>query len=593
MVYGGRPSRGCINCKKSHAKVETHPTCQTEPERAARLISIRQCDEILPACSLCVRRKLVCPGYRDDFDLVLRDQTQALQKRETRKHNRKDVATARSPSDNNLSRALVVQKRPIVTGRNEGIPNGVKVTPEELAISSWFDSFILLYRDQESRRGYLEYLLPLYTSARHDSPLSLATSALAMIVFSGPPSHRPMMDMTLKVFGEAMALTRKALQSPVDSKDDQTLMAVLLLSMAEGLLAMANKTVPSGAHAQGAIALVKHRGRDNFKSDISQRLFIAVQTQMVGHAVQHSVPVEKLPEQFAEDIKALPSNTATRLTALEVEVANLLAAARVAFDPEKRATRSQIVELSSSASDLDDKLFHWADSVPQQWNPSPAEDTSPAALAKFQAYGGRMDIYPEVWVVSIWNSYRILHIAVQEIIACCAVFHGTIDSMPDSTDYRIQDHTEVGQRLVNDICASVPYCLGSRVKHEAGSEIDYPFASGSCITNDHRKAAKALGGWFVLGSLNACLGVRGIEEGQLRWIRSQLSRVKGFYNLDHPPSTHNQGLAAENNDMHPLSGRSHCLTRISQPDAQLMVPQFGVTDRLDRRKKTNSPPPLS
>ena len=174
----------------------------------------------------------MCPGYRDDFDLVLRDQTQALQKRETRKH-KKDGLSARPFSDDSLSRALVVQRRSIVPGRTEVIPNGLDITPEELAISSWFDSFILLYRDQESRRGYLEYLLPLYTSARYDSPLSLATSALAMIVFSGPPSHRPMMGMALKVFGQAMALTRKALQSPIDSKNDQTLMAVLLLSMAE------------------------------------------------------------------------------------------------------------------------------------------------------------------------------------------------------------------------------------------------------------------------------------------------------------------------------------------------------------------------
>ncbi|MCJ1289262.1 hypothetical protein MMC34_000794 [Xylographa carneopallida] len=315
--------------------------------------------------------------------------------------------------------------------------------------------------------------------------------------------------------------------------------------MAEGLLAMANRTVPSGAHAQGAVALVKHRGRDNFKSDISQRLFIAVQTQMVGHAVQHSIPVEKLSEHFADDIKALPSNAATRLTALEVEVANLLAAAKVAFESDQRILQSQFLELSSSASDLNVKLFHWADSVPQQWHPLPAEDNSPAALVKFQAHGSRMDIYPE-------------------------------------------DHTEVGQRLVDDICASVPYCLGSRMKHEAGSEIDYPFAPGSFITNDHRKAAKALGGWYVLGSLNACLGMKTIGEGQLRWIRSQLSRVKGFYNLGHALSTDNQNLSAGHTNILPLSGRSHCLTRISQPDAQLMVPPLGVHSGSYQRKRKNS-----
>ncbi|MCJ1404948.1 hypothetical protein MMC11_008174 [Xylographa trunciseda] len=400
-----------------------------------------------------------------------------------------------------------------------------------------------------------------------------------------------MMDMALKVFGESMALTRKALQSPIESKNDQTLMAVLLLSMAEGLLAMANRNTPSGAHAQGAIALVKYRGKDNFKSDISQRLFIAVQTQMVGHAVQHSAPVEKLPEEFTEYMKALPSNAATRLTALEAEVANLLASARGTFDPDQAVSNSQLFELSASAADIDDKLRHWADSVPRQWNPLPAKDNSPPALAKFQAYGKRMDIYPEVWVVSIWNSYRILHIAVQEVIACCAAFGEMIDQVPGSTNYRIQDHTEAGQRLVDDICASIPYCLGSRVKHEADSEIDYPFASGSGITNDHRKAATALGVWFVLGSLNACLDVRGIEEDQLRWIHAQLFRVKGFYNLNHAWSLE-EGPAGGHDGALPSSGRSHCLTRISQPDAQLMVPQFNMPDSASRRRIKTSPGPL-
>ena len=273
---------------------------------------------------------------------------------------------------------------------------------------------------------------------------------------------------------------------------------------------------------------------------------------------------------------------------MEVEVANLLAAAKVAFESDQRILQSQFLELSSSASDLNVKLFHWADSVPQQWHPLPAEDNSPAALVKFQAHGSRMDIYPEVWVVSIWNSYRILHIAVQEVIACCAVFDGMVNQMPVSTNCLIQDHTEVGQRLVDDICASVPYCLGSRMKHEAGSEIDYPFAPGSFITNDHRKAAKALGGWYVLGSLNACLGMKTIGEGQLRWIRSQLSRVKGFYNLGHALSTDNQNLSAGHTNILPLSGRSHCLTRISQPDAQLMVPPLGVHSGSYQRKRKNS-----
>ena len=298
--------------------------------------------------------------------------------------------------------------------------------------------------------------------------------------------------------------------------------------------------------------------------------------------------MEELPTEFADDIKALPSNAATRLTTLEVEVANLLASAKAVFDPNQTASQSQLFELSILAADLDEKLLEWAANVPRQWNPLPAKDNSPAALATFQAYGSRMDVYPEVWVVSIWNSYRILHIAVQEVIACCAVCDGIIDERPGSIDYRIQDHTDVGQRLVDDICASIPYCIGSRVRHEADSKIEYPFAAGSCVTNDHRKAARALGGWFALGTLNACLGVRGIEKGQLAWIRSQLARVKEFYDLDQPAAPENRDSGVWDSGLPAPSERSQCLTRISQPDAQLVVPQFAVPDSLRRRRKAES-----
>ena len=39
----------------------------------------------------------------------------------------------------------------------------------------------------------------------------------------------------------------------------------------------------SGSHDAGALALVKHRGKANGKSDLSARLALAVYTQVVGN----------------------------------------------------------------------------------------------------------------------------------------------------------------------------------------------------------------------------------------------------------------------------------------------------------------------
>lgn len=58
---------------------------------------------------------------------------------------------------------------------------------------------------------------------------------------------------------------------------------------------MANETSTPflGHHTHGAVALVKFRGQEQFKSDDSVRLFLAVQTQLVcqGHLILHVLAV--------------------------------------------------------------------------------------------------------------------------------------------------------------------------------------------------------------------------------------------------------------------------------------------------------------
>ena len=55
-----------------------------------------QCDQGLPACYNCVKRMQLCPGYRDDFDIMHKDQNalvsekvRKLQAAEDRKQSEK------------------------------------------------------------------------------------------------------------------------------------------------------------------------------------------------------------------------------------------------------------------------------------------------------------------------------------------------------------------------------------------------------------------------------------------------------------------------------------------------------------------------
>jgi len=462
------------------------------------------------------------------FDLILRDETESVKKRELRKHCQKNTSPDSTPRSVDGSTALAITKvqRCSVPG---GIPNALSVNPEDAALFSWFNHFILLHRDSETQRGYLESLVPVYASARPGSPVSLATSAVAIITFARRPQYRQLLAVGLKTFGNALALTRKALQDPLQSKEDETLMAVLLLSMIEGLLALTDKKRPSNAHSDGALALVRHRGRDNFKTDISRRLFASVQTQTVSRAMKESIPPEKLLENRANVMEIMPCNAANRLTLVEGQVARLLSLARCLFGDRYTVADSELVSLACSATDVQKKLVDWACTVPKDWTPKPARDKSPATLSKFQAYSTRMDIYPDVWVVSIWNTYRILHITVQIVITTCETMRKAMCRTPSDSVSSPATIPNIIQELIDDICASVPFCLGDRTKGEPDASIQYPCAEGLGIPIDHQRAAVSLSGWFLIGPIKGCLMVGGLQEAQFRWLQSQRSRIASFY----------------------------------------------------------------
>lgn len=56
MVYCGKPSKGCGQCRTRKIR----------------------CDQTRPACSQCVRAKRECPGYRDQLALMFRDESTAV-----------------------------------------------------------------------------------------------------------------------------------------------------------------------------------------------------------------------------------------------------------------------------------------------------------------------------------------------------------------------------------------------------------------------------------------------------------------------------------------------------------------------------------
>lgn len=263
----------------------------------------------------------------------------------------------------------------------------------------FFTNYVIVSHDLQTSRGFMGFLLPLYSNVRHDSPLSLVTSALATNLTSIWSRWGPDIQLARRYHGRALALTKTAIDDPQQNTTDQTLMAVLMLEFYERM-SNATRLQPSpGAHRSGAVALVEHRGSLNFQSETGKRLLVAIGHELIDKAMEQAESISPNPALWRNSAP-MPESPAIALDALMVELANLKAYVdTVDFpDPPSMSSNSSgspppaafsapesSIDIHHSilapALDLDSRFALWSKSLPTfcfSTHPHPATSTRPS-----------------------------------------------------------------------------------------------------------------------------------------------------------------------------------------------------------------------
>ncbi|KAF2092514.1 hypothetical protein NA57DRAFT_82230 [Rhizodiscina lignyota] len=192
MVNHG-PAKGCQMCKERHIK----------------------CDLGRPACRQCVRLNYVCPGYRHELDMVLRDETATL------------IGRYR-----NQKRGAAVSHVAGMTVQPPSLPKDIALAFESRALHFMLSGAAWEATDWRTSHGHLDFVQPLYRGAAFDSPLALAATWLAVLImgtcYSGTPYSSERLLLS-KVFKSILA----AVADPVHSVKDETLAAVILVTYGE------------------------------------------------------------------------------------------------------------------------------------------------------------------------------------------------------------------------------------------------------------------------------------------------------------------------------------------------------------------------
>jgi hypothetical protein len=189
-------------------------------------------------------------------------------------------------------------------------------------LTFFFNNYVDVTADPEAQIGYLELLLPLNGKVPANSPLSLATSALATNIAFASFGRSLDSELPSSLFSRALALTQTAINDPFQNTTDETLVTVLLLGACDILSRTTRSQSPSGIHKNGALALVKHRGALNFESSLSKRLLIAVRHHTIRMALWKCEQIPADPTVWG-DIGKMPESSATILDSYAADLANL------------------------------------------------------------------------------------------------------------------------------------------------------------------------------------------------------------------------------------------------------------------------------
>ncbi|KAJ5114837.1 hypothetical protein NUU61_000596 [Penicillium alfredii] len=413
---------------------------------------------------------------------------------------------------------------------------------EDTVVPLLFNSYLYLPKDPFIRRGFMEILPQIYSNTKSGSHLHLTTLAVAFFSVAAWTGQGLFLWASERYFTEALPKIRQALQRDEDSELDEILISILLLSTYEVSLsqmpgihdltrcikefvAVKDCEHPLKAHLKGAVALINSRRSRRLPTPLSSIIDHAVEGQIIRTTRGLTAPMVPTPNVWPLSQTEALSSPSPLLASAASELVNLRQAweTMMAQPPDENTAAVTL----NKAKDIDTDLMTWAYAVPQYWVPV-AASMIPQSVRDAGIYRHRCDCYTDMWIATTWNTYRECRLLIQNIILSCLRILMSED--PDGS--KAAAVSLAARRIVDDICATVPFFLGDQmesVRMKPGL-VQYPSTETRPVTMTHRQSAPLMGAWMILPCLkNLHFSDLALPQEQSDWVQQQMNRTLVIY----------------------------------------------------------------
>lgn len=292
----------------------------------------------------------------------------------------------------------------------------------------------------------------------------------------------------------------------------------------------------------GAAALVKNRGNENFSTPLACMMFLFIRRNTVSECssplypinsencfkiqshVQTSTPVDPIFED-RDDFLSPYENVEDRLHSKTMLIPQLQAwASSILSQSSWDLEEDTVSEVLRTAEDLDFELTGWAFWASTQWSYSTIvriKSNEPSSSHDSNFIPGEIHRYPNIYVARIWNLYRVSRLIIQSIISRVSTLSTTICN---GNQTRID---AVNQSMVSQICASIPFLLGydcSELKHSSSPP---PNSLWPQYLPNKPRESNNTGKFSLIWPLYVASSVESLPEVQRNWLREQLSWIAG------------------------------------------------------------------
>ncbi|KAI1936285.1 hypothetical protein LOZ66_004744 [Ophidiomyces ophidiicola] len=485
-----------------------------------------QCDQGEPSCGQCIRANHKCPGYRDQLDLLFRDETSkvARKAREAPQHANPSRfqypirSKAQAPSAVK-EEELTCRKPPLRSTKDPLLYNSSPFFSRPLSLELKHQAlcfFVARYAPPSKliRHSSSSYPPLAKNTTDNNETLLVCMTAVGLASLSNITKTKAMRLAAGEQYSHALALLSRRLQNPVYAKSLATLDSVMLLGLFEVITCRGPQSLQSWrSHMQGATALLKLSDKDTSREPGSLRTFVQVRGQIISGclAAETYAPPSVAAPLTLDRSSVTPSEIVIEsLTALLTKLANL----RASIKEGVISCPSKVLQMTLS---LRDDLISFQESVESRYvfQKVKNKDGESAFLPADFVYGDHFHVFSNFLCVGLWNGYRAGRITLSTTISkTFRELEKSGASIPDEVREQYErDQLDIDP-IAREICSSLPFALGMVC-----------WESDTVSLNP--AGASALGGFLLLWPLYLAAEASPTTPGLQEWI------VKRFEYIGH------------------------------------------------------------